>query len=50
MNFEDKYISTAENAVKPDAKKIVLSNDAYAQIEILDVLIEKLESLRYRNG
>ncbi|MEK7661937.1 MAG: hypothetical protein AAB355_00325 [Patescibacteria group bacterium] len=46
MEFKEKYISQFENAQKADASKIVLSNDAYAQCEMLDLLIKKLEHLR----
>jgi len=46
MEFKDKYISNKENSVKPDAKKMVLSDDAYAISEMINVLIQRIEKAR----
>lgn len=46
MQFKDKYISTTENAEKPDAKKTILSDDAYAIGELIEILTNKLEQFR----
>ena len=46
MEFKEKYISFTENSVKPDPKKITLSDDAYAISELLDALIKKTEEVR----
>jgi hypothetical protein len=48
MGFEDKYISDKENSEKPDAKRIVISNDAYAIGEQIDILVKKLMELLRR--
>lgn len=45
MDFADKYISERENLEKPDAKKLVLSNDAYALGEILHQLSGQLQAV-----
>ena len=41
MAFQD-YISTSQNTEKPDPSKIVLDDDAYALLEALHELTEKL--------
>ena len=43
MEFEDKYISASKQAVTPDAKKIVLSNDAYALAEAIHLFLKELK-------
>lgn len=42
MDFKAKYISEKEDKEKPDSKKIVLGNEAYAICELIDDLISKL--------
>jgi hypothetical protein len=44
--FHEKYISTKVNTGEPDETKIVLSDDAYAICEMLNVLISKLNKLK----
>ena len=46
MKFTDKYISEKENNTTPDAKKTVLSNDAFAIGEQLDILIKQIMRLK----
>jgi len=46
MNFTDKYISQTEMAEKPDLKKIVITDDAFAIGELLQELINKIEHTR----
>ena len=41
MSFKSRYISTSENKINPDPKKIILSDDAYA-------IVEQLEAIRAR--
>ena len=43
MKIEDKYSLT-------DDKKIVISNDAYAVIDLIQQLIDKLEKVRVSFG
>ena len=46
MIFTEKYINNTENASKPDPKRVLLSDDAYAIAEFIDLLIKKLEHIR----
>lgn len=46
MEFKEEYISAKENAEKPDAKKITISNEAFAIGDMIERLINKLESAR----
>ena len=46
MKFDEKYINTTENKVKEDKSKVLLSDDAYAIVEFIDLLIKKVEHLR----
>ena len=46
MEFEEKYISQAENILNPNMKKVLLSNDAYAISEMLNGLIKNINALR----
>ena len=46
MEFADKYISETANAEKPDAKKVLVSNDAFAIGDMIDKLIKKIEHAR----
>jgi len=48
--FKDKYISEAENAVTPDAKKILISNDAFAIGEMMEALIKIIDKTRVSLG
>ncbi len=42
MKVSDKYSSATEN----DTKKLVVSNEAYAVCEMIELLIAKLEHLK----
>lgn len=42
MEFSEKYISTTEKVSSPGDKRIVLSDDAYAQAEMLDKLAKTI--------
>ena len=42
MEFKDKYISAAEKAIDTKSKKTVLSDDAFAIVEYLDILIKTI--------
>ena len=46
MEFTDKYISEKENTEKPDVKKVLISNDAFALGDIIQQLINKIEHAR----
>ena len=46
MEFEEKYISAAENAITPNPKKVILSNDAYAVGEMINGLILNIKALK----
>ena len=46
MEFTEKYISAADAALHPEAKKITISNDTYAIAEIIMELINKIEHTR----
>lgn len=48
MDFTNKYISTDESKIKPDATKLILSNDAYAIGEQIDNLIKQLKRLELK--
>lgn len=50
MAFTDKYISVSENVSNPDAKKTMLSNDAYAIGLTIEELITKINELMRRLG
>ena len=39
----DKYISEAENTKAPDEKKVVITNEAFAIVDAIDSLIERLK-------
>tara|TARA_R100000789_G_C2930816_1_gene129127 strand:- start:301 stop:456 length:156 start_codon:yes stop_codon:yes gene_type:complete len=46
MKFGDKYI-LSEDSLKPEnSKKVVIGNDAYAVVEMLQNLINQLEKNR----
>lgn len=40
--FEDTYISEKDNTVKPDVSKTVLSNDAFAIGQQINILVNKI--------
>ena len=42
MEIKDKYISEHDNNVKPDHKKVIISDEAYALIEIIQDLISRM--------
>lgn len=46
--FSGKYISAKENMEKPNAEKIVLSNDAYALGDMIQELIVELRRISFR--
>jgi len=50
MKLKEKYISKTENDKKPDIKKIILSDDAYAICEFIEMLIVKIEQTRLKHG
>ena len=46
MNFQEKYVTSAE-AIKPENKnKVIISNDAYAVGEMILELINSIELAR----
>ena len=50
MEFNEKYISTDDSLTKPDPSKIVLSDDAFAIGEGIDLLIKKIDHIRRSTG
>lgn len=42
MTFADKYIPDAENDIKPNKGKILISNEAFAIGEMLEKLLNQL--------
>jgi len=44
MKFQEKYISKKENTAKPDLSRTEISNEAFAIGEIIQALINKIES------
>ena len=48
MAFVDKYISVSENDTNPDAKKIMISNDAWAIGEMMESIVTKINELMRR--
>jgi len=46
MNFKEKYISDKENSLKEDLSRIVVSNEAYAIMDVINELINKIEHVR----
>jgi len=46
MEFKEKYISTTEALTKPDPTRIKISDDAYAQAEMLDNLAKMINFAR----
>jgi ATP-dependent Clp protease adapter protein ClpS len=42
MILKEKYISSWENSEKPDAARIILSNDAYAICEFIEKLMNTM--------
>jgi len=46
MAFQAKYISQTEKKEKPEDKRVVLSDDAFAISEMIDSLINALEHAR----
>jgi len=48
MEITAKYVNTKDATADPTATKglIVLSNEVYAEVEMLDYLIKALEKLR----
>lgn len=42
MRLKEKYISNSENNKKPDAKKTILTDDAYAICELIENLTHAL--------
>ena len=46
MNFKEKYISDKENSLKEDLSRIVVSNEAYAIMDVINELIKKIEHVR----
>ena len=43
MTFEDKYISEEEQVMKPDAKRITITDEAFAICELIESLANKIE-------
>ena len=43
--LKDKYISNAENSKKPDLTKVVLSDDAFALCEFIELVETKIGKL-----
>jgi hypothetical protein len=48
MEFTEKYISAKENSLKPDPKKVLISDDAFAIGEVIDSLIRRIEAAARR--
>ena len=46
MNLKDKYISETEQSTKPDAKRVTITDEAFAIGELLEDLSLKIEKLR----
>lgn len=46
MELTEKYISEKENLEKPDAKRVLVSNDAFSIVDAVQQLINKLEHAR----
>jgi len=46
MRFNEKYTNTAEREIIENKDKTVLSNDAYAVGEAIQMLIDKIEQTR----
>lgn len=49
MAFTDKYTTDAkikDDTTGKEAKKTILTNDAFALSEMIDILVGKIESLR----
>lgn len=46
MEFNEKYLSASESAKKPDANKVVISDDNYAICELLNKIFMQLDMIR----
>lgn len=42
MRFEEKYISQKESDTKPNAKRILITDEAFAIGEIIQIVVDKL--------
>jgi len=42
MDFKAKYISDKENKEKPDEKRILITNEAFAVCEMLEELMSRM--------
>lgn len=46
MTFAERYISTTEKEKQKDSKKIVISDDMFAQCEVIEGLTRELKKNR----
>ena len=46
MNLKDKYCSEKDKALPENINKTAITNEAYAQCEMISELINKIELLR----
>jgi hypothetical protein len=46
MRIQERYISEAENAKKPDMSKTVITNEAYSFLEAITELTDAIDTLR----
>lgn len=46
MRIIDKYISNAENSKKPDSTKVVISDEAFAFVEVISDLTKTFRDVR----